>query len=377
MNEKRITLWCALAAGALLFGFSAAAVGHVREKTDSGEVVKREGDEMTLRAYYYSFPPTGTRRDSLIRTKNNMELVPMDFEINHEWTTHAPDRKNGRDEIWYTYDSELLDGAPAACWVRSTCPLLGEWHIEETDIVIDQDESWIHNQAYLNHHPYGGDAHIVDMTIMHELGHALGLDHETRYYNVMGGSTRYMTLWTCPGTDKVEAYAGEDAGVGLVELYGPTSRYLRNDLSVTHWKLCGEHDGYSKHCFVHVRRVTTSSVSSDDFYGDMVRYNVTRGETYEFEFTYENNGYSTQYDVDIAYVVSTNDKISMHDKIILTTSCTDMVPNVPFTIGTELTIPSSLTAGQTYFLGIIIDCNDVIKEYKETNNTSFIPIEIY
>jgi len=374
MNKQRIAFWCVLAPCAIMvFAPASRALAHVHEETDSGVVVKRQGDEMMLSAYYYSFPPTGRRRDSLIRAKNNMELVPMDFEINHEWSTRAAGRKNGRDQVWYTDDSELLKGHPAATWVRSTWSLSTGWHIKETDIVIDENENWIHTSAYLTHDVYGGDADFVDKTIMHELGHALGLDHEDRYYNVMGDAKRYMTLWTCPGTDRVEALAGEDAGVGLVQQYGSASRYLKNDLSVTHWKYAGSDGEYSEHEFVRVH----PHVSSGAFYGEMLRYDVTRGETYEFEFTYENNGLDTQYNVEIEYVVSTNDKISTHDIPLLTTSTWDIAPNHPFTLGIDLTIPTKLKVGQTYFIGVIVDCNDEIKEFKETNNTSFVPVEVH
>jgi len=364
-----------MAAAVMAVILPTSALAWVKYTSDSHGKVERLNNDITLNAYTGSFPPTGTRRDSLVRTVNKMEEVPADFSIDVEWNSAGPKRGNNRDEIWYTTDSDLLAGHPAACWNEIKRGLSTPWHIAYSDIVLDQDGSWIHNPAYLNHEIYGGTAWFADTAIMHELGHAFGLDHEDRLYNVMGDSWRYCTL-TAPHPNEAEAYAGEDAGNGLISLHGLTGHGRKNDLSVSHWRYCGSDGEYSEHCFVDVDPVTTSSASSDLWYGEMLRYDVEAGETYLFQFTYENNGDDTFYDIDIAYVISSNDNISTKDDIIKTTSDVWLQRNEPYEMYSGITLPASLKHGRTYFLGVIIDCNDVITEWNEKNNTSFIPIKV-
>jgi hypothetical protein len=42
----------------------------------------------------------------------------------------------------------------------------------------------------------------------------------------------------------------------------------------------------------------------------------------------------------------------------------------------SLTIPGNLKAGQTYYLGVIVDYTGRYFEFVETNNAAHIPIEI-
>ena len=42
----------------------------------------------------------------------------------------------------------------------------------------------------------------------------------------------------------------------------------------------------------------------------------------------------------------------------------------------RLTIPSNLNSGQRYWIGVIIDENDVINENREWNNATYIGIEV-
>ncbi|MHC4309827.1 MAG: hypothetical protein ACYSSN_07780, partial [Planctomycetota bacterium] len=54
----------------------------------------------------------------------------------------------------------------------------------------------------------------------------------------------------------------------------------------------------------------------------------------------------------------------------------DFYRDTVYTMKQSLTIPGNLKAGQTYYLGVIVDYTGRYFEFVETNNAAHIPIEI-
>ncbi len=114
-------------------------------------------------------------------------------------------------------------------------------------------------------------------------------------------------------------------------------------------------------------------MSSTSFNGQR-RYNVKSGSTYRFEFTYENNGETTQ-SARAGYYLSTNNFISTSDRLLKTAQYTQGRANV-FTHSRTITIPTDVITGNTYYLGVIIDDNNIVSEVDSSNNAAYHIIKI-
>lgn len=103
------------------------------------------------------------------------------------------------------------------------------------------------------------------------------------------------------------------------------------------------------------------------------RYLVDKGQTVQVEFTYENNGKTTQ-DASVGYYLSGNDKITTGDLQIGTASF-ELGRNSVHTTRVSVKIPVFVPAGDLY-VGAIIDWNNQIDEMSAANNATYIPIRV-
>jgi hypothetical protein len=159
-----------------------------------------------------------------------------------------------------------------------------------------------------------------------------------------------------------------------VHLYGKTNTTRKNDLGVTHWKYSGHSGEYNTHTQCRIYKLDDTPVTREDFNG-WKRYKVQVGNIYKVQFTYENNGYYDQKAVDIAYYISTDDRITTADRLIGLATF-DMNRNKAYTLAIHLLMPWDLTWGQTYYIGVIVDYHDTILEFSSVNNATWIPIRM-
>jgi hypothetical protein len=177
---------------------------------------------------------------------------------------------------------------------------------------------------------------------------------------------------------KIRGYVGEDAGNGEVFLYGRTHNTYKNDIGVTHWKYGGKDDDapeYSEHILTKLyNQFGTGVINSNGFEG-VRRYEVLAGQTYQVQFTYENNGYYNKSGIKVAYYISTNRYITTYDRKIATRTIT-LNRNWVWTNKYTITLPSDLKVDQTYWLGVVVDYTKNIAEFSGVNNATHIPIEV-
>jgi len=231
--------------------------------------------------------------------------------------------------------------------------------------------------------PYGGRYSDLASAALHEFGHALGLDHTSNRYNLMGDSWRFGHT---SGDYNIPSVGSDDAG-GVIALYGKKAG-AKPELGVSHWQRVGASGAYSVHGFVDLRDSAGNKIAGTARAagsGELV-YPVAKGAVVKPQFTLENNGAGGSVTVGRAYYLSTDDEISTADKLLLSNTVGMPGQGATSTTGVTVTIPAGTAAGR-YYLGIVIDGrNAVIEEHEDpfgnavlptwTGNVSYIPIQV-
>jgi hypothetical protein len=338
-----------------------------------GENLRWSGNSKTLRASPVSFP-SGPYRNALQEAVDRLNLNPSKFSYGLTTDSGGVALDNGSSEVWGSTNASVLAGAPAIAYTYWTCYwFFGDVvHLDEVDIAFDYGSPWrwttTTNKASLLR--YGGTLRPLQTTALHEMGHGLKLNHVNSEYNVMGTDFEHIHV----NGSTARAYLGEDASDGIVHLYGVRSP-KREDLGVVHWKYASAAGEYSDHQKTQLYDSSGGLITSTVTVGGETHYRVSPGQVVRAEFTYENNGASTQDGIAVGYYVSSNSTISTWDTKIASSTFTLSRDDV-YTTRTTLSLPTSLTPGREYWLGAIIDDSGSLGEVAEWNNATYIPLRV-
>lgn len=285
---------------------------------------------------------------------------------------------NGESELAFTSSNALLcgTGADGCAWTWAYSSDANKRY--ESDVYLDSTVSWDTDRLTTDIGAYGGSQRPLATTTIHEIGHFLGLDHESRYYNVMGKDFEYMTS---NGTEYFPTL-GEDATTGLVTHYGYASGY--EDLAVSHWKWdqCAMDtvsfmgisitycSGYSDHKRVRVLDSTGAELPSS-WSSSEPTYTATKGSWLKAEVTLENNGAVSQRNTVQMYLSSLR-QISPSSSTSIGSSTVTATPNVPDLLTIWIALPSTLKSGSTYYIGAGVDASGTLTEVNEDNNYAYL-----
>ncbi len=355
-----------LSLAAVLFSMTAsmAANAFTTLKCD-GNTIKWANNTITYYAYKGSFPDDSGEKSALNEafSRLNANASNFKFTVIYDWV--VPVQGNGRSEIKMANISYPGVTYP---WYYNDCS-----SVFEMDIVMDTSVNWTTSIVKTTQFEYGGSGRPMQTTILHELGHAIGLGHEADEYNIMGQDWDHIST----NGNSARAYFGEDANDGAVFLYGSDGT---QDLGVVHYKYDPSTVGaYSKHTRTLLKDPSTNAelpytwikVNGNN---SEKRYNVKRGQLVRAEFTFENNGNNYQYQ-DVGYYLSKNSYISQYDQLIKTRNI-GLSPDNVYTSSYDITIPSDAKCNTPYWLGAKIDKNSSLSEYHEFNNASYIPVKV-
>ncbi|WP_188150817.1 CARDB domain-containing protein [Teredinibacter waterburyi] len=333
---------------------------------DSGKKLRWSGNSTSARINTISF--SGSNLTAAQRGIDMTNTNPSPFNINRTTETGGVGSGNGQNEIYAQNISP-----PGVAKMRYHCYWLFGWHygLDEVDIVLDTSISWTSSQAKTSNSAYTGTRSPIDAVIVHEAGHYLGLMHVNSEYNVMGDSWRHHHT----NGSTARSYFGEDASHGARTLYGDQSSSFR-DVSVSHWRRTGSSGEYSSHGRVRVRNSANNGTLAGITINGEPGFRVTRGTTVRPEFTIENNGKQSHANVQYGIYISTNDTISTSDRRIGGGVFGNIHPANVMTTTVPVYIPTDLNAGQDYWLGIILDENNVISEVSESNNKTYTPVRV-
>jgi hypothetical protein len=312
-----------------------------------------------------SFPPGNSLRTGVGEAVALFNRNPSQFRVGIHYDDNSVSRANFESEIWATTNWRWDN--PAIEFTRYGA----NGRILASDILFDANlDYWTASTDATDLWPYGGDGRPFQGTLLHELCHSAGLGHEDGEYNLMGQEWRHVHRRRAI----VTGYVGEDAADGLVSIYGRRSGESIEDLSAAHFKWVGDGGEYSEH-FRTLLYTTGGQELPFTAFSGMRRYNVSRGQEVQVEFTYENNGETTKSNVAIGFYVSTDDLVTTGDQLI-GTRIFNLTRGDVATRKDTFTIPNNLVSGQTYYLGVVVDRTSTFPEVDENNNRAFHIIRV-
>lgn len=270
---------------------------------------------------------------------NNVKGSGFNYYVGRD-TDGTHSSGNGVNEIYF--DSSETGSALAVTHVRSHCYWLFGWHygLDETDIAFNTSLSW--STSSFN---YGslGSPYNFEGVALHELGHALGLNHEDRWMATMNsyypnsGPLGYYKEWDPIADDRFGARTLYSDGTTEIDVAGSA--------------------------FKHTGSGTSDLISSPSY--------AARGSYATIEFTFSNLSTSSQ-SFDIGFYLSTNDYISTFDTLLGTNYGASAGSGATGTFTRTLYIPSWVAPG-TYYLGFLVDPNNVLPDVNRGNNDQPMP----
>ncbi|MEL7477840.1 MAG: matrixin family metalloprotease [Pseudomonadota bacterium] len=249
--------------------------------------------------------------------------------------------RNRKNEVAFV--SEGKNGYVAITSRRYSCPPRGNvGKITEMDIYFNVDKQF-NTRNFLGTYDDIYKGYNFRIVALHELGHALGLEHQDNRVATM--NTLYYSGGPNGHYSKVEPHADDRRGVRY--LY-PDSSYGR-DISASRYK-------YYRNGTIRGKVYNSR--------GRETRY-LTRGSKYSLDYVIQNLG-TVSESPRVNFYISKNDYISKYDKYVGSTSWR-MPPGSTAQSRKTFTVPSNLTPGK-YYIGFVVDPNKAIPEDSETNN---------
>lgn len=353
------------------------AMSYTYYQCNNGPALRWKENSIKMRFSNISFTEGTDMANAMNDTIKRFNRNPSQFRIKRVYGDNDVRRRNGQNETWIT-SGDIGDKVAGRTFLEIDC---GNDSFKEADVVFASNaklsaSTVIRNLNSYNYVPgqvdIGSRWRSIRLAAIHEFGHAAGLNHTSNTYNVMGSAWTHVHAVG----DFIRAYIGEDAGVGLMNLYGRNSSKNIVDLSATAFRRSGSKDGYSLHKPTLIRTTSNENIGTFRDKNDVLGYKVNRGQTYKVQFGFENLGEVIQRGWDNAYFISSDNIIKTSDQRVATYYDWYFTPNAVDYVWRKVKVPSDLVRGKTYYLGMIVDVNNDISESYEGNNTVYIPIKI-
>ena len=322
-------------------------------------------EQITLRLSGVSFPPNHPSSSAMDDTFKRWNATPSQMLYVSIWNDWVIGFDNDESEVWFTGATLPSSAWTYTSWDLATCEM------KEADILFNiVDNDFTESRKKQDLKMYAGSQIPFRTVAIHELGHAQGLQHVVNEYSVMGTDITHVHT----NGSIVNAYPGADAVSGSLAVYGLQAG-AKQELGVSHWQWAGGSVyGYSVHERTGIFNPVTGNEFSRYTSGGEPVYRVRRGNLVSWVLTYENMGASALVNAKVNYYLSTNSTISNFDTLLK--SETHTLSRGAHPIATELTIPTNLTRGKTYYLGAVIDPDHKVSEYYDTENATYTAIRV-
>jgi hypothetical protein len=342
MNIKSIVMGIAGGLSVALAANSAHAfIYHYCNDTNS----KWESNSAGYQIMRYSIP-SGSQRDiDVVYSFNEWNAVYGMYDV-FSWSSGTADpvsidHDNGVNQIYYGTNAGM-DGALGVTYVRYSSSCFwwfdDQW-IVEADVAINGEFAFEWGNPACDTYSTGNRT-----TIIHEMGHALGLEHDDSHMNLMmtsDGEGKYC------GTHTISPHPDDAEGGRFLYGSGNTS----HDLGASEFRLIGSNN---------VDRNTSPGTTY-----------LCPGNSYTFRWSVGNMGnVGDGYQVD--WYLSTNNIISTSDIFVARNTGAFESANGFDTWTKTVTIPTNVTYGTTYYFGTLVDSNNAVAERYEDNNGTYM-----
>lgn len=332
----------ALTALAALAGLAAPAAHAASWLNCGGNAIKWNSHRTTMAISTSSFP-AGSAWDGDLQNAmwhwNHVKGSGFNFFVARD-TDGTSSSGNGVNEVYF--NAAQAGTALAVTRSRYHCYWLFGWQrgLDEADIAFNTNLSW--NTGVVNYAALNSPFHFESVSL-HELGHALGLQHSD---NVMATMNSFYPNGGSLGHAKeIDPLPDDRAG----------ARAIYPD-STTETDIAGS-------AFLRTGSGTSGLVSSPTW--------AYRGNSVTISLSVPNLSTASKT-FNIGFYLSTNDFISTSDRLLGTNTGASVSAGGVLTFSRTLTIPANVAPG-TYTLGFLVDNNGALGEANEVNNNQPMP----
>lgn len=353
---KRIqSIWCKPSSLILMFlllgpGSIRTAWAYSWWECNDDPTKWESGQANTYQVMRCSIPQGSQRASDVLYSFDQWNAVYGMYDVfSWQWGTTecvGIDHGNGVNEIYFGV-SDQMDGAWGTTYLRydSSCDWwFSDQHIIESDVAINGETAFEWGSPACNSYAPPGSR----TTVVHELGHALGLEHYDPVMNLMmtsDGEGKYC------GNYVIEPHPDDAQGGRFLYSSGNSS----TDLGASEHRLVASDD---------VDRNTTVGVTQ-----------LCPGQQHTFQWSVGNLG-TVGKSYNVAWYLSTNTIISTSDIYVASNSGAYQSAGGFNTWSRTVTIPGTVTYGTEYYVGTFIDYDDQIGERYETNNKTYMARKI-